>query len=99
MGIKIAGVDVSGIIAREIGQGVLREEEHDAILVSVASGTRTGNLTGGTNPTETRHTCKAFIDSQNRESVGGTLVDAIEATLADDLTVALEPDDLSVELD
>ena len=74
MGIRIAGIDVSGIINKEIGQGVLRETEHNAVLIKAASGTRTGNLTGGTNPVDTSYSCKGFIDTQNRKSVGGTLI-------------------------
>lgn len=75
MGIKIAGIDVAAIVKREIGDKVLTSSEHDGTLTLYTVGTRTGNLTGGTNPTSTTHTCKAFIDKQNRKSVGGTLVD------------------------
>ena len=75
MGIKIAGIDVSGIVKKEIGDKVLNSPEHSATLTLFTEGTRTGNLTGGTNPTSTAHTCKAFIDTQARRSVGGTLVD------------------------
>lgn len=95
MGIKLAGVDVSGIVAKEIGQGVLRESEHEAILHKVTAGTRTGNLTGGTNPTETDSDCKAFIDSQNRESIGGTLVedgDIIVVVIGDTITPTAVPE-------
>ena len=74
MGIKLAGIDVSGIINKEIGQNVLKEPEHDAILHKRVTGARTGNLTGGTNPTELDKTCKGFIDSKDIEKVGGTLV-------------------------
>lgn len=49
---------------------------HDAILHVVTAGTRTGNLTGGTNATEDDKTCKGFIDEQRRQSIGGTLVAA-----------------------
>lgn len=75
MGIKLAGIDVSGIVKKEVGDKVLTDPAHDVVLTITTPGTRTGNLTGGTNPTETTHTCKGFIDSKNRSSVGGTLVE------------------------
>ena len=75
MGIKLAGINVSGIVAKEIGDKVLTDAAHSAVLTVFTAGTRTGNLTGGTNPTSTTHTCRGFIDTQDRESVGGTLVD------------------------
>ena len=75
MGIRLAGIDVSGIINTEIGQKVLTDAAHDAILIVVTPGTRTGNLTGGTNPTEVSNTCKGFIDQQDRKSIKGTLVE------------------------
>lgn len=75
MGIKLAGIDVSGIIKKEIGDKVLTDPTaHDATLKHFTVGTRTGNLTGGTNPTSTNHTCKGFIDSKNLKSFKGTLV-------------------------
>ncbi len=76
MGIRLAGIDVSGIINKEIGQKVLTDPVHSATLHKVTAGTRTGNLTGGTNSTEVDKTCKAFIDSKNRKYVGGTLIEA-----------------------
>ncbi len=77
MGIQIAGINVSGIVKREIGDKVLTDPDaHNAVLIHFTPGTRTGNLTGGTEPTSTDHTCKGFIDEQDRESVKGTLVEA-----------------------
>ena len=71
MGNRLFGVDISGIIAREVGSGVL-----DATLSAITLGTRTAtNLTGGTQPTSTPHTCKGFIDQQRRDRVGGTLIE------------------------
>ena len=46
----------------------------DATLISVAAGTRTGNLTGGTNPTSTSYPCRGFIDTQAVRFRNGTLV-------------------------
>ena len=76
MGIKIAGIDVSGIIKKEIGDNVLQDPAHSVILHKITPGTRTGNLTGGTNPTTADKTCKGFIDVQRRDKIGGTLVEA-----------------------
>lgn len=94
MGIKLAGVDVSGIIKKEIGDKVLTDPVHDVVLTSIVAGTRTGNLTGGTNPVETSHTCKGFIDSQNRKSIGGTLVedgDIVVVLIGDSISPAVVP--------
>lgn len=94
MGIKLAGVDVSGIIKKEIGDKMLTDPVHDVVLTSIVAGTRTGNLTGGTNPTETSHTCKGFIDSQNRKSIGGTLVedgDIVVVLIGDSISPAVVP--------
>lgn len=94
MGIRLAGVDVSGIINKEIGQKVLTDPQHNVVLTSIVAGTRTGNLTGGTNPTETSHTCKGFIDSQNRKSIGGTLVedgDIVVVLIGDSISPAVVP--------
>lgn len=74
MGIKLYGIDVSGIVKKEIGDKVLTDAAHAAVLKHFTVGTRTGNLTGGTNPTSTNHTCKGFIDSKKLKSFKGTLV-------------------------
>lgn len=74
MGIKLYGIDVSGIIKKEVGDKVLTDPAHAASLRHFTVGTRTGNLTGGTEPTHTDHTCKGFIDTKNLKSFKGTLV-------------------------
>lgn len=74
MGIKIAGIDVSGLIKKEIGQNVLKDPAHVAVLTTFTLGTRTGNLTGGTERPSTDSTGKGFIDETKIESVKGTLV-------------------------
>ncbi len=56
MGNELFGVDIAGIVAREVGPGLL-----DAVLTRKTPGTRTpGNLTGGTNPVSTAHTAKGI---------------------------------------
>lgn len=104
MGIKLAGIDVSGIIAKEIGNKMLTDPNaHDAILHVTTSGTRTGNLTGGTNPTEVNKTCKGFIDSQDHERIGGTLVEAGDVVIMligdsiEDLAVPTVKDKVTIE--
>lgn len=74
MGIKLHGVDVAGIIGKEIGQLTLTDPQHNCTLVKVTPGTRTGNLTGGTNPTTSNHACKGFIDRQAKVNRPGSLV-------------------------
>jgi hypothetical protein len=72
MGNKLFGVDISGLIAKHVGSGVLT-----ATLHSRVAGTPTAaSLTAGTNPTFTDHSCKGFIDQQKREKIGGTEVEA-----------------------
>lgn len=69
MGQKFFGINISGIIAREVGKGVL-----NATLTKVTPDTRTpGSLTAGTNPTEVSHACKGFIDTQANRNRDGTL--------------------------
>lgn len=94
MGIKLAGIDVSGIIKKEIGDKVLTDDAHDAILHKRSDGTRTGNLTGGKNPTYDDKTCKGFIDSKRRNRVGGTLVkdgDVVVVLIGDSIEDAAVP--------
>tara|TARA_R110000803_G_scaffold20201_6_gene52239 strand:- start:3109 stop:3495 length:387 start_codon:yes stop_codon:yes gene_type:complete len=70
MGNNLFGANISGLIKKHIGPGVL-----DATLTSVTGGTRTGgSLTGGTNPTTTDYACKGFIDTQDLKDASGTLV-------------------------
>lgn len=92
---KIAGVDVSGIIAKEVG-AVLSDSNFDAILIKVEAGTRTaGNLAGGNNPTDDPKTCKGFIDQKRRDRIGGTLVedgDVIIVLLGDTIQDAAVPE-------
>lgn len=76
MGITLAGIDVSGIVKTELGDKVLTDGEHSVTLHKRAVGTRTpGQLTGGTNPTDTPYTCKGFIDSKRVTKFRGTLVE------------------------
>lgn len=56
---KLFGVDFAKTMARGLGKHLL-----DATLIVVTQGTRTeGQLTGGTNPTETPYSCKGFVES------------------------------------
>ena len=75
MGNPLFGVDISGLIHKNISPGV-----NDATLIQVASGSRTGGqLTGGTNPTTTSYACKGFIDMLDKNSIEATLVDVADA--------------------
>jgi len=78
MGNKLFGVDIAGIINKEIGPGV-----NDATLIKVAKGTRTpGSLTAGTNPTGTSHACKGFLDQLKRKHIENTLVEDSDQLIA-----------------
>lgn len=94
MGNKLFGIDVSGIINKEIGNR-LTDTAQAATFIKVTPGTRTGNNTGGTNPTETNSTCKGFIDTQGKVSVDGTLVedgDVVIVLIGDSISPAAVPE-------
>lgn len=63
------GVDIAGIIAKEIGPGLL-----DAVLIVVTAGARGSNPTSGTNPTEKSIGGKGFIEDYRDKDIDGTLV-------------------------
>jgi len=72
MGNPLFGINISKLIKDNIGPGL-----PDVTLTVVTAGTRTsGNLTGGTQPTETDYTCKGFMDQTKDRFMGGTLVRA-----------------------
>ena len=71
MGNKLFGVDISKLVADNIGPGVL-----DATLTVVTPGTRSlTDPTAGTVPTTVDHACKGFIDTQRVRNFDGTLVE------------------------
>jgi len=70
MGNPLFGQDISGLIKKAMAGQLLAATVHKK-----TPGSRTGNLTGGTNPTEVDHACEGFIDSQSKKAVGGTLVE------------------------
>jgi len=62
--------DIAGKINKALGNLVF-----DLTLTKVEPGTRTpGTLTGGTNPTETGHTVKGFVDEYKDYQIDGTLI-------------------------
>lgn len=70
MGNKLFGIDITKLIADNIGPGVL-----PATLIKVTQGARTaGQLAGGMNPTTTSYPCKGFIDRKDRRNRDGELV-------------------------
>jgi hypothetical protein len=78
MGNPLFGVNISGIIHANVSPGV-----NDAVLTKVTTGTRTpGQLTGGTQPTNTTHACKGFVDKLSRNQLEGTLVKDTDSSVA-----------------
>ncbi len=70
MGNVLFGVNISGIIASEVGAGTL-----DAVLIVVTPGVRDpGNPTGGVNPTEESFSCKATIEDYDTVAFSDTNV-------------------------
>ena len=66
----IFGADIAGKIYRGFKNKVF-----DITLTKVAPGTRTpGTLTGGTNPTETVHTVKGFVNDYTDYQIDGTII-------------------------
>ncbi len=68
---KLFGLDIAGIVNRELAAagGVL-----DGRLTKVAPGLRTsGSLTGGTNPVETTHDFKGFMENVSESRFAGQL--------------------------
>lgn len=77
MGNPLFGVDISGLINKNIGPGV-----NDAVLTKVIAGSRTGGqLTGGTNPTPTDYACKGFVDMLDKNRLPGTLVEQADSLI------------------
>lgn len=68
---ELFGIDIAGIIAQEVGPGVL-----PATLIVVTPGTRLlGNPTGGTQPTRTSIPGgRGLIDDYTDDQIDGTLV-------------------------
>ena len=61
--------DIAGKINDKLGPLVF-----DYTLHVVTEGTRGANLTGGTNPTETDHTVKGFVDDYRDREIDGTII-------------------------
>lgn len=77
MGNRLFGIDITKLIADNIGPGVL-----PATLVKVTQGARTvGQLAGGMNPTTTSYACKGFVDSKDRRDRDGELVHSGAVTI------------------
>jgi hypothetical protein len=63
------GVDIAGIIASEIGPGVL-----PAILIKVTPGIRGADSTAGINPSEQSFTGRGVIEEYMDDQIDGTLI-------------------------
>ena len=72
MGRRLLGVNISGLIHKNMSKGL-----SPAVLTKVISGARTpGSLTGGKAKTETDYTCKGFMDQSIRKRMDGTIIAA-----------------------
>lgn len=70
MGNKLFGVDISGLINKNVAPGLL-----DATLIKTAEGARTsGQLTGGPAITETPYAAKGFIQDYSENRIDGTVI-------------------------
>lgn len=78
MGNKLFGVDISGLINKNIGPGV-----NDCLLVKVTAGSRTsGSLAAGVQPTSKNYTAKGFIDKLDKTRQAATLVEDGDVLIA-----------------
>jgi len=69
---NLFGLDIAKIVANEIkaAGGLV-----SCTLTHITKGTRTaGDLTGGTNPTTTTHSCQGFVETKTKRMTG-TLVE------------------------
>ncbi len=66
---KLFGVDIAGIVHGAMSSGLL-----PATLHHVIPGTRGVDLTAGTNPTETTHAARGFIDDYDDKQFVGDLI-------------------------
>jgi len=72
MGRKLFGVNISGLVHKNMSKGL-----SPAVLTKIASGARTsGSLTSGKAKTESTHNCKGFMDKSKRERMDGTVIAA-----------------------
>jgi hypothetical protein len=98
MGNRLFGVDIAGVIAREIGPGVL-----PATLIKITTTANATNLTGPPNRTSVSHSCRAFLDSTNNRFIDGSQA-AIDrpvcVIIGDTLPAGVEPvpgDEITIE--
>ena len=78
MGNPLFGIDISGLIHKNISPGV-----NSAVLTKVTKGTRTaGQVTGGTQPTSANYACKGFVDVLDKNRLEGSLVEDTDVLVA-----------------
>ena len=74
---KLFGIDIAGLVARELGKGLL-----PATLVKVVPGARTaGDLAGGTHPVETSYACRGMRDTLRKVRADSIVEDATALVL------------------
>lgn len=66
---QLFGVDIAGIIGQVIGPLVL-----PATLRKMILGTRSGDLTDGTQPTHVDYAARGFIEDYKDKDIDGTLI-------------------------
>lgn len=72
MGRKLFGVNISGLVHKNMSKGLSA-----AVLTKITSGARTsGSLTSGKAKTTADYNCKGFMDKSQRTRMDGTVVAA-----------------------
>lgn len=73
MAFKIAGVDIAKTVAKAVAP-LLQGTEFAMTLTRVTPGVRGPDVTAGTNPTETAHTCKGVVSDYAVGQIDGTII-------------------------
>jgi hypothetical protein len=87
---NLFGVDIAGIIHGAMSPGLLAATLHHTV-----PGVRSGDLTAGTNPTETSHSARGFIDDYKEHQFTGDLIligDRKVLLIGNSITPAIVPE-------
>ena len=71
MGNNLFGANISGIIAREIGPGVLPAQLHKKTTTTART---SGNLTGGRTSSTSTTPCRGFVDEYEERQIDETKI-------------------------
>lgn len=76
--IKLNNGYIAGQLAKYLGPFI----QDGGVLVKVTPGARGAVLTGGTNPTETRHACKLLVKRFEDNEINGTSIQSSDRRIS-----------------